>query len=138
MIQYTALNIFVREVVNGAMALSALLVCFVFARYAWHNRTSLRHNSTVKAAVAILILMAGHFMRAGSSWVEFMLLDLGIDTKHWLQWTWLWFILAFIGIVSGKILILGAFAPRKWRNRLILIGMPLCAVVPLLIAIALR
>lgn len=135
MMEYTPLNIFVREIVNGTMALSAWLVLCVFARYVWRHKTSLRHNNTVQAGLAIMILMAGHFARAASSWVEFILLGSGFDTDEWLRWTWIWFMLAFAGIITGKILMVKMFAPREWRNALIFLGIPACALIPILIAV---
>lgn len=137
MMEFSSLNIFVRQIVNGTMTLSALLVLIIFARYVWNNRQSLRHNEAVQAAAAIMVLMAGHTMRAASSWVEFILLDAGISTAIWLKWTWIWFLLAFIGIVIGKVLMLNMFAPRTWRKTLIVVGIPACIVIPFLIAVSL-
>ena len=138
MMEYSALNIFVRQIVNGTMALSALLLLFVFVRYVLHHLTSIRRSGTVQAAAAISVLMAGHFMRASSSWIEFILLDLGVDTTMWLQWTWVFFMLAFVGIFIGKILMINTFAPRGWRKTLVYVGMPITAIIPFLIAVVLR
>ena len=64
MMEFSAFNLFVREIANGAMALSALLLIVIFARYVFRNRHGLRESGTTQVAAALLVLMCGHFIRA--------------------------------------------------------------------------
>lgn len=114
MVEYTDLTLLVRQVANGAMAISAVFILVVFGQYLWHN-WSARHSVSFKAAVAIFILTAGHLIRSASSWLEFILIDVGIDPDELIVISWSWFLLAVILVLIGKALMLLNFAP--WENR---------------------
>ena len=135
MMEFSALNLLVREAVNGTMALSALLLVIIFGRYSWRNRFSLARSQTTQAALAIMILMCGHLVRAGSSWVEFLLIDMGLSAAGWIKWTWIWFLIAAALIVVGKGMMAYTFAPRAWRRAIFLGAIPACILIPLLIAL---
>jgi hypothetical protein len=136
MMQFEQFNLLVRESVNGTMALSALLLIVIFGRYSWRNRRVFWHSETAQAAAAIVVLMIGHFVRAFSSWIEFLLVDLGWSTSNWIKWTWIWFLIAAALIIAGKSLMLYTFAPRKCRWAVLTIGIPVCVLVPIVIAFA--
>lgn len=135
MINFGQFNLMVREVVNGAMALAALLLIWIFARYCWRNRSELWRDEATIAAAAILVLMIGHFLRAFSSWIEFMLIDLGRNTNAWVEWTWITFLISGTLIITGKAMILRIFAPLKWRWTIMAIGIPACVLIPIIIAV---
>jgi len=137
MTEFTDLNIFTRSSVNGAMALSALLLIVIFGRYVWQCRPIFWRSSTAQAAGAVLILMIGHFSRATSSWIEFTLIALGRSTETWLQWTWVWFLIAVPMILWGKALMIYVFAPYEWRWWYIGVGLPACIVIPVALITAL-
>jgi Ca2+/Na+ antiporter len=133
MIAFTDLNIFIRSSVNGAMALSALLVIVIFGRYVWRNKHTIWTSGATQAACAILLLMVGHLFRAASSWTEFTLVAMNLSTETWLQWTWVWFLIAVALILVGKAYMINVFAPKRWRWWAVGIGMPLTLVIPVII-----
>lgn len=142
MMEFGPFNLLVREAANGAMALSALLLIVIFARFCWRNRLAFWRRSMPEkdrqeylAAAAIMILMVGHFFRAASSWVEFLLTGIGQDASGWIRWTWIWFLISVALIVLGKAMMIGVFAAQAWRKVVIYVWLPLCVLVPIMIAL---
>lgn len=129
----------VREICNGIMATTAVITFIVFAeylcRYLYNKKTW--QSITFQAAVAIEIMMVGHFIRAGTSWAGFIMERLGYVTIYgavgqsfatplWINSGWI-FALATAFIVVGKLMVILAFAPDdiyiyghriSWRTHL--------------------
>lgn len=124
----------IREMANGTMAVSGLLLVVIFSSYCWKNRSSLSQNHTTQAAFAILILMIGHLIRAGGAWIEFFLLRHLIRLDEWLWWSVIWFVASAVLVLSGKLLMVYIFAPARWHRALIFAAIPTCVAVPLLLA----
>ena len=133
MAKYSELTIFVREVVNGSMALGAAFVILVFLRYIILNWR--KGDITLAAAVAILVLTVGHFIRAFSSWVEFIWFDLKWDASLWMVQSWSWFIISGVLVISGKMLMLIAFSPHRYRMLIVSTAMALCITLPIILAL---
>jgi len=131
---FTSLDISVRQLANGAMALSAFLVLIIFLRFIWLNRKDWRTNVAAQAAASITVLTFGHSIRAFNSWAEFIFLQHGIDPKAWLPYTWMVFLVATALIVMGKSFMLYIFAPSTYRWWLIGVGIPLCLIIPIVVS----
>jgi hypothetical protein len=130
---FTSLDISVRQLANGAMALSSFLVLVIFLQFIWSNRKDWRTSIAVQAALAITVVVFGHSLRAFNSWAEFLLLQHGFNPAAWLPYTWVVFLSATVLIVTGKSLMLYIFTP-KYRWWLIGVGIPLCLIIPLAVA----
>lgn len=128
----------IREFANGTMFLSALLLLFIFAVFCWKNRKSFLYNHTTQAAAAIAVLMAGHAVRSGSSWVEFMIAAQRLNLSNWFYWSPIWFLTATSLVIWGKVLMIYVFAPKKYCWYFIMIGIPLCLIIPALIMVTTR
>jgi hypothetical protein len=132
MINYSELTIFVREVVNGSMAIGAFFVIVVFLHYTvinWQKR-----DITVTAAIAIAVLSFGHLIRAFSSWAEFVWLGLKWDSSLWMLQSWTWFIISGALVIVGKIMMLIAFSPYRWKKTIVLTAATLSICVPVVLA----
>src|SRR5262245_22506471 len=131
MVEYQDLTIFVRQVANGAMAISALFVIGVFLHFVWNNWSYRRHHVAVKAAIAILVLSCGHVIRSFSSWMEFLWVDIGWDIGLWLVQSWTWFTFAAILVLIGKSLMLLNFSPWRYRKRITFWALFTALTIPL-------
>lgn len=129
---FTETTILVREVCNGIMAVSALTMLAVFISYVitesrteqfWYN------DPAVHAAVAIIVLTLGHFIRALSGWMEFVWLDFG-KVGWWVNTVGI-FMLSTILIVLGKLMIVYTFSPAKWRWQITLAAGVVSITIPI-------
>lgn len=125
----------IREIANGIITLSGLLLLFIFARYCWHHKNSIYKNASVKVALAIMLLMAGHSIRSGGSWIEFFMLRMLYRMDHWLNWSFTWFLAAMGFILLGKLMMIYLFAPINWRRPLLFIWVPFCLLAPLVVVL---
>ena len=121
--------VFVREVCNGIMATTALITVIVFGEYLVRFIVTERkwyHHMTFQAALAIFIMVMGHLVRAGMSWLGFLSVRMGWTTvgsggsagftalaePFWFNSAWV-FIVATMLITLGKLMIILAFAPDQ-------------------------
>jgi len=135
--EFSSQTVVVREICNGAMFLSALFVIGIFANYVRHRcaegfRRCLG-DPVVLAALCIIVLMVGHAIRAGSSWMEFLWRDLDWDAGAWTN-TETIFLTATALILSGKLLIVYVFAVWEWRWVLVALALMISVGVPLAVA----
>jgi hypothetical protein len=111
------------------MATTALITVVVFGEYLIRfmctERKWYRHM-TFQAALAIFIMVLGHFLRASTSWLGFLWARMGwtavgsggsngfalLAEPFWFNAAWV-FIVATILITLGKLLIILAFAPDE-------------------------
>lgn len=142
MMEFSQFNLDIRQAANGAMALSALLLIAIFTRYCWHNRLpfwrrrmSEEDRRVFLAVASITVLLVGHFFRAFSSWVEFFLIDIGLDASGWTKWAWIWFLISAILVIFGKGLMLHTFTAQKLRLVVLVILLPACVLIPIVIAL---
>jgi hypothetical protein len=135
MMEFSTFNVFVREVANGTMALSALLLIIIFARYVVRNRRDLRSSETTQVAAALLLLLCGHLIRATNSWITFSMISLGWDVQKWTEEAWIWFVVDGMLVIIGKAMMIYWFAPKYWRASMVYVGIPACVVIPALLAI---
>lgn len=143
--EWDATTIEFREVCNGAMFISAVIMMGIFACYFYRNRRIIRdwwrgnltHRAqeawnTMQAAVAIIVLLSGHALRAGTSWLEFLWSDMGWEPNVWVS-TYEIFAVATALTILGKVSMIYTFSPLRCRN-LIVSGTLLCAFgIPLLV-----
>jgi ABC-type glycerol-3-phosphate transport system permease component len=139
---FTEQTIMLREFCNGVLFLSAVMLIVIFARYiihecglsGWHN---CHKDIAVQAAAAIVILMCGHAVRAGSSWMEFFW-----ERHEWPGGWWskntLWvFLTATALTLTGKMLITYAFVPWRYRWHLVAFVATVSIAVPLVVLMVL-
>lgn len=133
---YTDETIVLREICNGMMAVSAVILISVFAVYVIRYSRAARgwyNDIGVQAAIAVIILMVGHLIRAFSSWMEFLWLDLGWPQGFWVNAVGV-FVAATIFTVAGKVLCAFAFAPYRWRWHLTVFIAVVSIAIPLIVA----
>lgn len=115
-IEFAASDIVVREVCNGIIFCCAAVMVYVFGHFIWIARRGNKEwqsDRAVWAAGAIMILLVGHLLRAGSSWMEFLWLDMGWDNTVWADALAL-FLASIAFIVVGKVLMIIIFVPDRW------------------------
>jgi hypothetical protein len=137
MMETNSFNAFVRETSNGTLFLLAVLVVAVFGQYIWRNRKTVWKNRSVLAAAGILGLMFGVAIRAGGWWLDLLLLP--ADAYNTEMDFVIWMTLgAVVLTVGGESIILYVFAPLSCRWYIISLGVPLCVLIPLIVAVATR
>lgn len=132
---FDAWEITIRQIANGISSMGAMLLFVVFARYLWRNRRVWKTSASVQAAAAITVLTFGHWLRSTNSWAEFHFLQDGLDPVWWAPWTWVIFLVSAFFVVLGKTGMIYTFSPDRWRLWFIGIGIPVCVVVPVLVAV---
>lgn len=144
---YTEQIIILREICNGIMFLSAVLVMtIVFVTYVvrQYNRGEwlgvdgkpVDHwyqDIAVQAAGAFIVLMIGHAIRAGSSWAEFFWLRHGWGFGGWVDLLAI-FIAATGFTLAGKLLVTFAFTKRRWGWWLVFFVGGMSISIPLLVS----
>lgn len=128
-------TILIRQAAHGSMFIANLFVIAIFARYIWRERKTIgRHwyrDPTLQASGALLVLFIGHLIRSGSSWLEFMHLQVGAHPAF--ANIPVIFSIAAALILIGKALVIYAFAPER-NLRALIVTMVLASVfVPLLV-----
>lgn len=117
MIPLTDQAIVVREICNGIMAISSLILIGVFVNYIVEKCRVIPYcynDLGVQAAAAIVVLMIGHAIRAISSWLEFLWARFQWPEGPWTN-TLAVFIAATAFTLAGKILVAYAFSPDRWK-----------------------
>jgi uncharacterized membrane protein len=125
-------TIIVREVCNGVMFLSALMIIGIFMHYMWKRRRE-KFDTNLQAALAITIVLLGNSFRAGSSWMEFLWVQLNWNSGF-LRETIEFFITATVLIVLGKVMMINTFAPDQYRKTLTILALIISFGVPMLVA----
>lgn len=138
---FTETSVLVREICNGVMCVSALMVIAMFVHYivqrCCERPGSFWDSPAVQGATALAVLMTGHAIRAFSGWMQFLFLDHGWNPLYWANAS-LPFLAATAMIVGGKMLIVYTFAPYHWRYWLIAGAAFLSVVIPVAVALALE
>lgn len=107
--------ILMREIGNGIMFLSAMCTVFIFAWYIWDYHKELGwRDRTIIAATSICVLMTGHAVRAGPSWMEFLWADLGWDPHVWTS-RLEFFFTATVLTILGKLWVDFTFSKYNYR-----------------------
>lgn len=130
-------TIIVREVCNGAIFITGLAVLAIFAnhiRNVYKESGDWYRSVDVHAAAAIILLVLGHVIRAGASWMEFLWSHMGWDNDFWANTIEI-FLLATLLIVLGKELIVFEFTPKKWRWPFTIGTASLAVLIPLIMAL---
>jgi hypothetical protein len=129
--------IILREICNGIMFIGAVVMIGIFAHYIWRRsreRDRWYRDIAVQAAGAISVLLLGHSIRAGASWMEFLWLDIGWDNSFWTAAIDI-FLAATILTVMGKMLMVFAFSPYRWRWHLTLGTAVVAIALPIAVAL---
>src|SRR4051812_27538742 len=103
-VDFETTAVIVREVCNGIIFCCAAVMLYVFGNFIWvarRDKDEWHTDRAVWAAGAIGVLLAGHMLRAGSSWMEFLWLDMGWDNAIWTDALTL-FLASIAFIVVGK------------------------------------
>jgi len=135
-VYYDTATVFVREICNGALAISAFVVFFIFCRYVVVRIRQCERwwrDELILAAGAIAVLIVGHFIRALSQWMQFMWIGNGWGAGHWAN-AWTYFTISTAIILFGKMMMIAIFSPwQRWclvASTLILaIGLPTALAV---------
>lgn len=131
-------SIILREVCNGIMFISAVIIVGIFLHYVWtatNNDRNWYKNPVTQSAGAIILLMTGHAMRAFSGWMQFLWMDIGWDPSLWSNSVDL-FIVATTLIIGAKVLMIFIFSPIRWRTFLTNTALLLSIGIPAAIALA--
>lgn len=108
----------IREICNGILFLSAILLVAVWVDYAFNYRKQHPRkwwrDDAVQGAGILALLMLGHAMRAGSSWMEFLYADIGWNNSFFANSIEI-FIAATSIILVAKLLIAYKFTRYGWR-----------------------
>jgi len=119
------------------MCVSAVVLILIFSDYilrqCYKNSAECLRDNAVQAALALLVLLLGHAIRAFSGWMQFLWMRSDWDPDFWANGIDL-FLAATVLIVTGKIFMIYIFVPHKWRWTALFTVT--CAVtVPVLVAI---
>lgn len=135
---FTMESAIVREICNGIMCVSAILLVAIFSDYilrrCYKDSASCFSDSAVQAAVVILVLLVGHAIRAFSGWMQFLWVRNDWEPNFWANTLWL-FLTATVLIVLGKVLMVYVFAPYKWRLCIACFTVFFAVAVPVLVAV---
>jgi hypothetical protein len=127
MIEFSNVDLALREIGNGIWSCLALLLAAAFARYAWRNRLC-RSDLTAQGACALALYFTGSSIRAFLGW--------GAIASTRREWTpdpwansWPWYVPSlFISVVGGG-WCLWIFTPVEHR-KLVMILFAAALVVP--------
>lgn len=132
-------TVLVREICNGIMFVSAVLLIMIFVDYIFRSCQSDRdcfRDSAIQAAISLIILMLGHAIRAFTGWMQWLSIRNEWATDIWIDEINM-FLVATVLIVLGKDLMIYTFTPYRWGWRLgLAIGAAVVAItIPVLVAI---
>lgn len=133
---FTEQSVHLRELGNGIMFISAICMIAIFsyylvARFRIQGWKCCRDLAS-QAAASIVILMAGHAVRAGSSWMEFIWTDVGWNNDFWAN-SVIFFTIASGLIIIGKMLIIFAFSSYYWRWHITIGAGAISLFIPLIV-----
>ncbi len=121
----------IRQVMNGTWVISSLVLFTVLVLFLMRAQMRLKigwADGSVLAALALVILVCGHFIRSLFAWIEFI-----IEVKyHALSefGGWLPFALATLVVLVGKMLCIYIFSRPKWRTKALLIWIGATITIP--------
>lgn len=130
-------SIIVREICNGAMCVSAIILVCVFSRYILRTRREMPggwyKDIAVHAAIAAIVLLSGHVIRAFAGWMQFFYMDVGWDPDFWVNSNTI-FLTATALVLSGKLMMVYAFS-RDGTQATVTIRAAVAAItIPLTVA----
>lgn len=112
-------SIIVREICNGAMCVSAIILVGVFSAYILRTRREMPRewyrDIAVHGAIAATVLLTGHVIRSFAGWMQFFYMDIGWDPDFWVNSNAL-FLTATAIILSGKLMMVYAFSCHGKRG----------------------
>jgi hypothetical protein len=130
-------SIIVREICNGAMCVSAIILIFVFGRYVLRTRQEMPRSwyrdIAVQGALAMIVLLFGHAIRAFAGWAQFFYLDIGWDPDFWSNSNAL-FLTATSFVLTGKLRMIYAFSRNGTRAIIALSAAAAIVTIPLAVA----
>lgn len=132
-------TVLVREICNGVMFVSAVLLIVIFVDYIFRTCQSDKDcfkDSAIQAAISLTILMIGHAIRAFSGWMQWLSIRNEWETNIWIDEINM-FLVATVLIVLGKDLMIYTFAPYRWGWRFtVAVGAAVVAItIPILVVI---
>ncbi len=130
-------SVILREICNGIMCISAVMIIGIFIHYVWRGIRENPHwyrDPVIQSAGAIIILLTGHAMRAFSGWMQFLWLDIGWDPDFWANSMDI-FVVATALIIGAKLLMVSIFAPGRWRALLTNSALVFSIGIPVVIAL---
>jgi hypothetical protein len=134
---FTDYSILLREICNGIMCVSAVVLVGIFTDYIlrrWREDSArCFKDSAVQAALAILVLLCGHAIRAFSGWMQFLWMRNDMDPDFWANAVEL-FLTATVLIIAGKVMMIYTFAPVQWRWKALVVTV-IALAVPIVVAI---
>lgn len=134
---FTDQSVLLRELCNGIMCISALILVGIFVHYIyrrWRRDHDAMKDVAVWAAVAFVVLMTGHAIRAFSGWMQFFWLRMEWDANVWMNGVEL-FLAATALIITAKILMVYTFAPYRWGSRLALLAATFAVLIPVSVVV---
>jgi hypothetical protein len=118
-VNYPGIEAVVRELSNGAWAISSMVVLAVILRYIWHRRKADKAwfaGPGSQLAGAFAVLVSGHWMRSFSQWLQFIQINKTANYAIDTWWGgWKMFAVATGTIIVGKVLCIFALAPYQYR-----------------------
>lgn len=130
-------SIIVREICNGAMCISALVLVGVFSSYILRTRREMpntwRQDIAVHGAFAAVVLLTGHAIRAFAGWAQFLFLDLRLDADFWANSNAI-FLTATAFVLTGKLLMVYAFSRNGTRAAFTAAAAAAAIIIPITVA----
>jgi hypothetical protein len=116
--EFDNLSIAVREICNGAMAVSAVILIASLARYiAYYAPRAKKRwydDAGVQIALACIVMLIGNVIRSVGGWAQFVLLRLEHDVDDLVN-AMEYFIVATVLVLIGKAMIMFFFMSTSWR-----------------------
>lgn len=132
----------VREVSNGIWAVSSIMLLGIILWYILNERSRNRdwwRSPGIQLAGALGILITGHFIRSSLQWIQLIQLNAKIGVFELSSWWggWRTFLLSTIFVLLGKILVIFATSPPKWKWYLVAIVLVVSISIPFTILVVL-
>lgn len=133
---FTQESIILREICNGMITISGIVVLMMFVHYAIRagNVRRVLTDPVYQSAAALAILISGHVIRSFAAWMQFIWMDADIDADFWANSSEI-FILATVLIIIGKQSMIIIFSSDDWRWPLSVFAITATITIPVLVAV---
>jgi len=118
--EFNDLSVALREICNGMMTVSAVILLAILVRYVvrWVPRLKGRwhRDAGVQIALAGIVMVSGHVIRSAGGWLQFLMFRWGWDVNDLVN-SFEYFIVATILVVTGKAMVVFFFINKHALRR---------------------